>query len=77
MITIFGSILLYLIAYFILSFSIEIFDHFGTMQELSTHPYTYLAGLFFIFTFGWLDRAMTLFGRLNIKRRVKTKVIKD
>ena len=77
MITIFGSILLYLIAYCILSFGIELFDHFGTMQELSTHPYTYLAGLFFIFTFGWLDRAMTLFEKLNIKRQILTLVNKD
>ena len=74
LITIFGSILLYLTAYGILSFGIKIFDHFGTMQELSTHPYTYLAGLFFIFTFGWLDRAMSLFGDLNIKRQILTLV---
>ena len=47
------------------------------MQELSSHPYTYLAGLFFIFTFGWLDRAMTLFGRLNIKQRIITLVNLD
>ena len=69
MITIFGSILLYLIAYSVLSFGIAIFDHFGTMQELSTDPYTYLAGLFFMFTFGWLDRAISLFGRLRRDRR--------
>ena len=69
------SILVYFASHCILSYLFTGWDHFGTMDQLLSHPYNYLASLLFICLFAELDRAASHVGKaikdFKMVRRLK------
>ena len=73
------SMLSYFCSQAVLSYLFASWDHFGTLKQLLSHPYHYLALLLFICTFAEIDRVSGHVGRaikdLKLQRQLG-KVVK-
>ena len=68
------SMLSYFCSQAILSYLFASWDHFGTLKQLLSHPYHYMALILFICTFAEIDRVSGHVGRAIKDLRLQRKL---